>query len=108
MMTKPFQVTVGHLVRVRTTDSIPPRPEGHQVGSPDGLELRSRKGCHHTRMQNLADALGMQKGSLYYDIEGKRDLLGILNWTQEWFSPRHRYTALEPAGTPANSVPRAL
>ena len=37
--------------------------------------LFKEKGYHSTSMQELADALGMQKGSLYYYIEGKEDLL---------------------------------
>ena len=37
--------------------------------------LFREKGYHHTSMQDMADALGMQKGSLYYYIEGKQDLL---------------------------------
>jgi len=37
--------------------------------------LFKEKGYHSTSMQELADALGMQKGSLYYYIEGKEELL---------------------------------
>jgi len=37
--------------------------------------LFKEKGYHNTSMQDLADALGMQKGSLYYYIESKEDLL---------------------------------
>jgi len=33
------------------------------------------KGYHATRIQDIADALNMQKGSLYYYIETKEDLL---------------------------------
>ncbi|MDB5281005.1 MAG: transcriptional regulator [Bacteroidota bacterium] len=33
------------------------------------------KGYHATRIQDIADALGMHKGSLYYYIETKEDLL---------------------------------
>jgi AcrR family transcriptional regulator len=33
------------------------------------------KGYHATRIQDVADALGMQKGSLYYYISTKEDLL---------------------------------
>lgn len=33
------------------------------------------KGYHATRIQDIADALGMQKGSLYYYISTKEDLL---------------------------------
>ncbi|NIV39325.1 MAG: TetR family transcriptional regulator [Anaerolineae bacterium] len=37
--------------------------------------LFKEKGYHSTSMQELADAVGMQKGSLYYYIEGKDELL---------------------------------
>jgi AcrR family transcriptional regulator len=43
------------------------------------LEVASRlfkeKGYHSTSMQDLADALGVQKGSLYYYIDSKEGLL---------------------------------
>ena len=37
--------------------------------------LFKEKGYHNTSMQDLADALGMQKGSLYYYINSKEELL---------------------------------
>ena len=37
--------------------------------------LFKEKGYHSTSMQELADAVGMQKGSLYYYIESKEELL---------------------------------
>jgi AcrR family transcriptional regulator len=37
--------------------------------------LFREKGYHNTSMQDLADALDMQKGSLYYYIESKEELL---------------------------------
>ena len=37
--------------------------------------LFKEKGYHSTSMQELADAVGMQKGSLYYYITGKEELL---------------------------------
>jgi AcrR family transcriptional regulator len=37
--------------------------------------LFRKKGYHSTSMQDLADALGLQKGSLYYYIDSKEDLL---------------------------------
>jgi AcrR family transcriptional regulator len=39
------------------------------------LHLFKEKGYHNTSMQDLADALGMQKGSLYYYIDSKEELL---------------------------------
>ena len=40
--------------------------------------LFKEKGYHNTSMQDLADALGMQKGSLYYYIDSKEELLRVL------------------------------
>ncbi|MCJ7662599.1 MAG: TetR/AcrR family transcriptional regulator [Anaerolineales bacterium] len=37
--------------------------------------LFKEKGYHNTSMQDLADALGLQKGSLYYYIDSKEELL---------------------------------
>lgn len=37
--------------------------------------LFSQRGYHGTSMQDLADALGLQRGSLYAHIEGKEELL---------------------------------
>ncbi len=38
-------------------------------------QLFREKGYHATRIQDVAEALGMQKGSLYYYIGSKEDLL---------------------------------
>jgi TetR/AcrR family transcriptional regulator, cholesterol catabolism regulator len=40
--------------------------------------LFARKGFHATRMQDIADELGMQKGSLYYYFNSKDELLSEL------------------------------
>lgn len=37
--------------------------------------LFKQKGFHATSMQDIADAVGMQKGSLYYHISSKEELL---------------------------------
>lgn len=37
--------------------------------------LFKQKGYHNTSMQDIADALGVQKGSLYYYIDSKEELL---------------------------------
>jgi AcrR family transcriptional regulator len=37
--------------------------------------LFRQKGYHNTSMQDIADALGVQKGSLYYYIDSKEELL---------------------------------
>lgn len=40
-----------------------------------GTRLFKEKGYHNTSMQDLADALGLQKGSLCYYIDSKQELL---------------------------------
>lgn len=39
------------------------------------IRLFQHKGYHATSMQDIADAVGLQKGSLYHYISGKEDLL---------------------------------
>src|SRR5262250_1258901 len=39
------------------------------------IDLFAAKGYHATSMQDIADALGIQRGSLYHHIESKEDLL---------------------------------
>ncbi len=39
------------------------------------VELFEKKGYHATSVQDIADAVGLQKGSLYHYISGKEDLL---------------------------------
>ncbi len=39
------------------------------------IRLFQQKGYHATSMQDIADAVGLQKGSLYHYISGKEDLL---------------------------------
>lgn len=40
--------------------------------------LFQQKGYHATSMQDIADAVGLQKGSLYHYISGKEDLLVVI------------------------------
>jgi AcrR family transcriptional regulator len=47
------------------------RAEIHEVAA----RLFRAKGYHATRIQDVAEALGMQKGSLYHYISSKEDLL---------------------------------
>lgn len=42
------------------------------------ISLFQQKGYHATSMQDLADAVGLQKGSLYHYISGKEDLLVVI------------------------------
>jgi TetR/AcrR family transcriptional regulator, cholesterol catabolism regulator len=50
------------------------------------MELFSRKGYAATSMRDIADAVGLQAGSLYFHIRGKEDLLvGIIEQVREAF-----------------------
>lgn len=42
------------------------------------IRLFQQKGYHATSMQDLADEVGLQKGSLYHYIAGKEDLLVVI------------------------------
>lgn len=42
------------------------------------IQLFQQKGYHATSMQDIADAVGLQKGSLYHYISGKEDLLVVI------------------------------
>ena len=60
------------------TSTSPKRKRGQDL--PDAMlakaaEVFARKGYEGASLQDLADAIGMQKGSLYHWIETKEDLL---------------------------------
>jgi TetR/AcrR family transcriptional regulator, cholesterol catabolism regulator len=60
--------------------------------------LFSERGYHGTSMQRLADALGLQKGSLYAHIGSKEDLLlDVVEEGAERFLARGRQAADEDA-----------
>lgn len=52
-----------------------PPPDKQQEIFAAALHLFQAKGYHGTSMQDLADAMGMQKASLYYYIRSKEELL---------------------------------
>src|ERR1700710_17081 len=52
----------------------PPRSRSEEVYAA-ALRLFRQKGYHATSMQDIADAVGLYKGSLYHYIGGKEDLL---------------------------------
>src|ERR687883_1311158 len=52
----------------------PPRERGEQVYAA-ALRLFREKGYHATSMQDIAEAVGLYKGSLYHYIGGKDELL---------------------------------
>lgn len=64
------------------------------------VRLFRQKGYHDTSMQDLAEAVGIQRGSLYHYIEAKEDLL----WEIMERSIRRLLEAVEPvarSGAPA-------
>ena len=58
-------------MKVEERDRSPRRAELNAAAA----HLFSRRGYHGTSMQHLADALGLQRGSLYAHIGSKEDLL---------------------------------
>ncbi len=70
--------------------------------------LFSERGYHGTSMKHLADALGMQKGSLYAHIGAKQDLLfDVVDEGAERFLARGREAAQSP-GNAARRLERML
>lgn len=63
------------------------------------VRLFRRKGYHDTSMQDLAEAVGIQRGSLYHYIEAKEDLL----WDIMDRAMRRLLDAVEPVA--ASSAP---
>lgn len=67
------------------------------------VRLFRQKGYHDTSMQDLAEAVGVQRGSLYHYIEAKEDLL----WEIMDRSMRRLLEAVEPiAHSPAPAAER--
>ncbi len=65
------------------------------------MELFSRKGYAATSMRDIADAVGLQPGSLYAHIRAKEDLLvGIIEQVRESFL-QNGESALADTATPA-------
>lgn len=58
-----------------STSFRPAPPDKQQEIFSAALHLFQEKGYHGTSMQDLADAMGMQKASLYYYIRSKEELL---------------------------------
>ena len=70
--------------------------------------LFSERGYHGTSMQHLAEALGLQRGSLYAHIGSKEDLLfDVVNEGADRFLARGA-EAIEAAGTGAERLRRLL
>ncbi|MCL5046203.1 MAG: TetR/AcrR family transcriptional regulator [Actinobacteria bacterium] len=49
--------------------------EKYREVSAKAAKILNEKGYHGTSMQDIANAVGIQKGSLYYYVAGKQDLL---------------------------------
>src|SRR5262249_19828339 len=61
---------------VRSTPRAPPAfPGRREQIFQAAIDLFAAKGYHATSMQDIADALGIQRVSLYHHIESKEDLL---------------------------------
>ncbi len=61
-------------VRYGTRTALPAPRRREQILQA-AIDLFASKGYHATSMQDIADALGIQRGSLYHHIESKEDLL---------------------------------
>lgn len=57
----------------RAMKTAPPLKRGSVVQA--AVRLFARKGYHATSMQDIAEALGIQRGSIYHHIDSKDDLL---------------------------------
>lgn len=88
----------------RVTLTRPREAALHEVAT----RLFRERGYHATSMQDLAEALGMHRGSLYHYIEAKDDLLwAIVSEALARLDARVR-PALEPPGSAAVRLERAI
>lgn len=67
-------------------ESFVPKPGNRGAATREAVMEKARKlfaekGFHGTAMKDIAEAVGMLKGSLYYHIESKEQLLLDLLWT---------------------------
>ncbi len=70
--------------------------------------LFARKGFHATRMQDIADELGMQKGSLYYYFNSKDELLRELVTGSVQEAQSSLQTILDSDHSPAQKLASAI
>lgn len=70
--------------------------------------LFARKGFHATRMQDIADELGMQKGSLYYYFNSKDELLSDLVTGSVQEAQSSLQTILDSDQSPAQKLESAI
>ena len=88
-------------------------------------QIFSQKGYHRASMQDIAEAVNLQKASLYYHIHSKQELLGMTIADLEaieflgkvdWEKDQNRHSALAAAGwrlvfttarQPGSATPRA-
>lgn len=65
------------------------------------VDLFQRQGYHATSMQDIADAVGLQKGSLYYYLSSKEELLAdFMDHGMAAFNQRLEEVALLPLPAP--------
>lgn len=67
----------------------------------------STRGSHAATVQDIADSVGILKGSLYHHVGSEEELLdvqvascgllGMLNWPYKWYDPEGRLTIREVA-----------
>lgn len=70
--------------------------------------LFKRKGFHATSMQDIADAVGMQKGSLYYHISSKEELLFRISYEAISAITEHLEEIATAPLTPADKLRAAI
>lgn len=71
------------------------------------LHIFRQKGYHATSMQDIADAVGLHKGSLYHHIASKEELLGTI-FQQAFTSFLERAEAIAASGAPPPEKLRQL
>jgi TetR/AcrR family transcriptional regulator, cholesterol catabolism regulator len=84
-----------------------PSPRRAEMGRA-AARLFSERGYHGTSMQHLADALGLQRGSLYAHIGSKQELLfGVVDEGADRFLQRGQ-EALDLPGSPSAKLRKLL
>jgi AcrR family transcriptional regulator len=80
-------------------------------------QIFSEKGYHAASMQDIAEAVCLQKASLYHHVSSKQDilfdlleraLLGVMNWTITWYKPGGPLSAEQIANEYAELLLRGL
>ena len=89
------------------TTSLPARPREAELHA-TATRLFRERGYHATSMQDLGEALGMNRGSIYHYITGKDELLwAILNRALDLLEARV-HPVLEADASPADRLTGAI